>query len=268
MALISLAVFDSVENGRTGCTRRTLKTLGKTVDFTKHRLIISDNGSCPETQELYADYSKILKLEVIFNGENIGTARAINKIWKRRKSGEHCVKVDNDIWIHQSGWLDLMEEAIGRDASIGIIGLKRKDLDEVPWNTNPWYRSVLKMLPHEKGMRWIIVEEVQHVMGTCQMYSSALLDKIGYLYQMQDMGNLYGFDDSLASIRARVINFKTVFLHGIEIDHLDNGGTAFTEWKKENAGVWMDRYVAIRDSYLRKQRSVYWEDKDDFKSLP
>jgi GT2 family glycosyltransferase len=262
MALIALAVFDTEENKRTTMTKTTLESLIETVDLSRHRIIVVDNGSCSKTQELYIDAYIGPQIELISNKENIGTARAINKAWKKRRPGEHCVKVDNDIRIHQSGWLDIMEETVGRDETIGIIGLKRKDLDETPWNTNPWYRSILRMIPHEKGMRWIIVEEVQHVMGTCQLYSSQLLDKIGYLYQMQDMGNLYGFDDSLASIRARVINYKTVFLHGIEIDHLDNGGTKFTQWKKDNAGEWMDKYVAIRDDYLRKRKPVYWEEKD------
>jgi GT2 family glycosyltransferase len=263
MALIALAVCDTEENKRTAYTEQTLHSFNKTVNWGRHRLIISDNGSCEKTQELYEKIHHQIPFELISNNQNIGTARAINKAWKRRDIGEHCVKIDNDIRIHQPDWLDLMEEAVGRDETIGIIGLKRKDLDETPWNTNPWYRSILRMLPHERGMRWIIVEEVQHVMGTCQLYSSKLLDKIGYLYQMQDMGNLYGFDDSLASIRARVIDFKTVFLHGVEIDHLDNGGTPFIEWKRDNAKIWMDKYVAIRDSYLRKQRPVYWEDKDE-----
>jgi predicted RecA/RadA family phage recombinase len=61
--------------------------------------------------------------------------------------------------------------------------LKRKDCWEHPEHEQPDLRSTLFMLPHQSGERWIVGERVFHVMGTCQMYNSAFLDKIGYLYQ-------------------------------------------------------------------------------------
>jgi hypothetical protein len=119
-----------------------------------------------------------------------------------------------------------MEDVFDRDPSIGICGLKRKDLAECPWAEGDM-RSTLRMLPHERGQRWLVVEEVRGVMGTCQAYNSALLDKIGYLVQPA----IYGFDDSLASVRARIAGFKNVFLHGFEIDHIDPGGDAYCKEK-------------------------------------
>jgi len=135
--------------------------------------------------------------------------------------------MDNDVFFYQAGWADWIEDVFDRDPKIGICGLKRKDLPESPWNDKPEYKSTIRMLPHELGQRWLVVERVKHVIGTCQGYSSALLDKIGYLTQP----SLYGFDDSLAAVRAKVAGFESVFLHGFEIDHLDPGGDAYCEWK-------------------------------------
>ena len=260
MALIVMAVYDTKKNGRTWMTRATLESLIHTIDWSKHRLIVSDNGSCKATHDVF-NMIQVSgpKFHVIYNDENLGTAAAINRGWAMREPGENVVKLDNDVVIHQAGWLDLMEEAFDRDPYLGIIGLKRKDLAECPWGQGAM-RSTLYMLPHKPGQRWIVVEICQHIMGTCQAYSSDLLDEIGGLYQMQDEGNKYGFDDSLASVRAHLAGFETVFLHGIEIDHIDPGQSEFTEWKQESAGKWMQRYQEVAQEYKDSTRPLYWKD--------
>lgn len=249
--LIAMAVYDTKENQRTELTRKTLESLERTVDWDRHRLFISDNGSCRDTTKLYKEFD--FPFGVIYNGKNLGTARAINKAWMRREPGEHCVKMDNDVIIHQQGWVDWMVDVFDRDPEIGICGLKRKDLDESPWNDVSWFKSKVYMLPHEKGQRWLVVEEVQHVMGTCQAYSSALLDKIGYLNQP----GVYGYDDALASVRAEVAGFKRVFLHGFEIDHLWTGLEEYTKWKRGQAGKYGGEYQEMRLQYQAGELPVY-----------
>ena len=231
MALLAMAVWDTVENGRTRMTEQTMESLAETVDWFAgtHRLFIVDNGSCEATQEMLDWWGEqgILPFTLLRNDKNLGTAAAINRAWRHRKPGEHAIKMDNDCVIHQAGWADWMEDVFARDPKIGICGLKRKDLLECPWSDKPEYKSTIRMLPHEAGQRWLIVERVRHVIGTCQGYSSALLDKIGYLVQP----SLYGFDDSLAAVRAKVAGFQSVFLHGFELDHLDSGGDDYCDWK-------------------------------------
>lgn len=237
--LISMAVWDTEENGRTGMTRKTLESLAKTVNWDRHRLFITDNGSCDDTIRLFHNswVSEMLPFEMTRLEKNIGTARAINKGWEWRMPGEHCVKMDNDVVFHQPDWADWMEDVFERDPTIGICGLKRKDLDESPFAEGDMKSSV-RMLPHEKGQRWLVVEDVNHVIGTCQAYSSALLDKIGYLTQP----SRYGFDDSLSAVRCRLAGFKSVFLHGFEIDHIDPGGDEYCNWKRAHAAKFFSMY--------------------------
>jgi len=268
MALIAMAVYDSGDGVRKNLTLQTLVSM-QGMNWGHHRLVVVNNGGGDEmtrwlsvTMEIHPyDESPRGTRTRIDLPQNIGTAAAINKVWKLRRPGEMCVKMDDDVVIHQRDWANQMEEVIAIDPTIGIVGLKRKDLEERPDHPIGFYRSGLRMLKHEPGHHWIVVEEVQHVMGTCQMYSAALLDKIGYLYQMQDMGNLYGFDDSLASLRAHIAGFKTVFLPSTDIDHIDPGGTKYTAWKAEMAGHWMGTYQRVRDEYLSGARPIYWEDK-------
>ena len=253
--LISMAVYDTEENDRTWMTVETLRSLALTVDWDKHRLFVIDNGSCEETHKIYDRLAQMFPFEVIYNEANRGTAKAINQGWHWRLPGEHCVKMDNDVVFHQDEWADWMEDVFVRDPTIGICGLKRRDLTTGD--------SSLQMIPHVRGQRWIVVEEVAHVMGTCQAYSSALLDKIGYL----DQPSLYGFDDALSAVRCRLAGFRAVFLHGFEIDHIDPGGSAFTEWKRAEARRQFPMYnsmVLLYESGVLPLRKEY--DGDEARS--
>lgn len=255
-SLIGMAVYDTVENKRSLMTKETLSSINNTVNLNKHRLIVVDNGSCEETKAIFAAAKEVMDFELITNPTNVGTAKAINQAWRLREKGEHVIKMDNDVVIYQSGWADLLEEAISRQPKIGIIGLKRKDLAENPnLQIGDHYKSNLMMLPQERGQKWIVVEEVKHVMGTCQMYNYALIDKIGGLYQME---GIYGFDDSLASIRCSMAGFMNVFLPSVDIDHIDDGGTDYTEWKKKYAGQHMELFAKIKAEYISGDRDIFY----------
>lgn len=260
MALIAMAVYDTEENNRSWMTERTITSLLETVPA-NNRVFIIDNGSCGRTKRIIHNSEIEFKtfhkqLVVITNSKNVGTAAAINQAWKYRKPGEHVVKMDNDVEFGQNAfnWVAQLEEAIARDPEIGIVGLKRKDCIENPHHENEFYRSKLYHLPHNPGERWIIGEQVHHVMGTCQMYSSALLDKIGYLYQPR----LYGFDDVLAAARSIAAGFKNVFLPHIEIDHIDPGGTDYTNWKQRHAGEDFRAMMVLRDQIIRGEKPYYY----------
>lgn len=259
--LISMAAHDTSENNRTWMTRVTLESLRDTVDWSRHRLMISDNGSCEETHALYQEFEDIIQ-KVIYNGKNLGTANALNLIWRERHITEAVLKIDNDVRIHRPGWLEMMELAFEKDPKLGIVGLKRRDLDEWPirpknephWATRQ-FSSRIYPLPHKKGEPWLILEECQHVMGTCQAYHPRLLQRIGYLIQP----GLYGLDDSLAAVRCKVTGYRSCFLHGVEIDHVDPGGTEYIRWKSHVAGKDLPVFNRWKTEYLSGKRDVFFD---------
>ena len=253
--LIAACVYSTDQYNRLATTRRWFETMRDTVDWSRHRLIVSDNGSHQPMFDLYKEFQEQLLFKVLDNGSNLGTANAINRAWREREPGEHAVKCDHDWIVHQAGWADYFEDVFYRDPEIGIIGLKRRDLDERPWGEG-WKQSTLRMLPQEKGQRWLAVEEVNHVMGTCQGYSNALLEKIGYLYQ----GNWpYGFDDSLAAARAAIAGFKSAFIVGFDIEHIDMGGDEYTDWKHKVAGDAMRWFNHTRKQYQSGKKDPYYD---------
>lgn len=253
MSLIIMCCHDTEENGRSEYTRKTMECLAFSVDWSKNRLVIVDNNSCEKTKSLINNW-KLPEWNVITLSENVGTAKGINLGIKLRKPNESICKIDNDVVIHHLGWVEEMEEVIKRDSSIGIVGLKRKDLAESPNSEHPFYRSELIMLPHESGQKWIVVEKVKHVMGTCQMLSNALLDKVGYYFQT----GLYGLDDSDMSYRSELSGFKNVFLPHINIDHVDTGGDNYTQWKHEHASEQMAKWGEICEQYRNGTRELYY----------
>jgi hypothetical protein len=161
--------------------------------------------------------------------------------------------MDNDVTINYNGWVAELELAIKLDPNIGIVGLKRKDCWENP-NRNDFYKSEMHLLGGGNH-RWLPIEKVNHVMGTCQMFNSALLDKIGYLYQPR----LYGFDDSLAAVRCQVAGFYSCFLPHIEIDHIDTGETPYQKWKENHAGEDMRTFNDLKNAYINGTKSIYSE---------
>jgi GT2 family glycosyltransferase len=242
MALIAMAVHDTVENKRTKYTKQTIDSLTNTVDFNYHRIIIVDNDSCKETKNILKEYEQFIT--VITNTENVGTAKAINQAWAYRQPGETVIKMDNDCVINHFGWVEDMEIATLK-GNYGIVGLKRKDLLQSPSADEIW-RTTLKMLPHENGEPWIVAEESEDIMGTCTMFHPQLTDKMGGLLQ----AGVYGFDDTLACIRAKLLGYKLAFLPHIDIDHIDEGGDAYTEWKRKYAGEKMEEFYKIKQGLI------------------
>ena len=237
-----MAVHDTEENGRSKYTWQTLESLVETVDFNEHKIIVIDNNSCEETKNILKEYESFIK--IITNTENIGTAKAINQAWAMRKPNETVIKMDNDVVINNYGWVEDMELAM-KLGNYGILGLKRKDLLQSPTSESMW-KTELKMLPHIKGEQWIIVEESEDIMGTVQMFHPSLIDKMGGLMQ----AGVYGFDDTLACIRAKLLGYKLAFLPHIDIDHIDKGGDAYSEWKRKYAGEKMNEFYKIKEGLI------------------
>jgi len=254
--MICLAVYDTVENKRTDYTIQTWNSINSTIDNDEVRIFFIDNNSCSKTKKFLKDISKYDNVTVITNKENIGTAEAINKALKHRKKGEYAIKMDNDVAVHDFGWVDKMIRCFEIDPNLGILGLKRSDLPNHPDSRE--YPTEIKCLPHKLGEPWSIIEKCDDIIGTCTMFSPKLLEKIGYLYQP----GLYGFDDVLMCSRSILSGFYNAFYPSIEIEHLDDGKNPFTVWKRNYAGLYLGQIKGIIEKYQTGVRSVYYNPFD------
>lgn len=257
MALIAMVVYSTDENGKDEYLKKTLQHLAYTVDFNKHRLILSVNGFTAETTKTIEIFShgtlKIIE-RTIYNDDNIGTAGAINKIITLRNPGEHVIKIDDDVVINNGGWADLMEEAVSIDPLIGIIGLKRKDLIQTPWHPDPQYRSELILLPHTPGHKWITIERTPDIIGTCTLFNSLLLDKVGFSRQP----GKYGFEDNLFCHRSHLAGFYNCFLNHVDIDHIDEGAPKYSEWKAKHSAELFPEYHRLVHAMIKGDEPIYY----------
>jgi GT2 family glycosyltransferase len=269
MTLIGMAVYDTVENERSKFTDKTIMSLLETVDFSKHRLIIVDNNSCKETQDIYSELLKWSAdtnyatgqspcVQVIKLKENVGTANAVNVAMQQRLPEEYFIKMDNDVVFYKQGWVDEMEDVIKRMPKVGVLGLKRRDVCESMYAINPDQRSRLLEVPHENGEKWYVIEQCKHVMGTCTMLSPDLIKQVGYFYQMN---GLYGFDDSIMCLRAAKAGYINAFMHGVDIEHIDPGGTEYTKWKEHHAHSMIQQYAELERMYANGTVGIYHDIK-------
>jgi GT2 family glycosyltransferase len=253
--LIAMAVYSTEENKKDECLEKTLASLQRTVDYKKHKIRLSVNAYTDKTKEIIERYTELGVIDFVFyNPSNLGTAEAINKIWNMRDKGQHCIKMDDDIVIESSGWVDILVECLERNPNIGQIGLKRVDCSETTWHPDPFHRSELIMLPHEPGQRWLSVDKVHHVMGSCVLHNSALLDKVGFLRQFGQ----YGFDDCIMSYRSMISGFINCHYPHILIHHIDEGKTEFQTWKEKFSASKFPEFYALVDRLLSKEESCYY----------
>jgi len=255
MVLIAMCVYSTEDNQKDECLEKTLLSLKRTVDLKKHRLFLSVNGKTEKTLNIINSSLEEIDFTLIENEKNLGTAKGINKCWVYRKEGEHCLKIDDDIVIDSPGWLEVLEEALSLDENIGQIGLKRTDLSEDP--NNPNNRSTLISLPHTPGKRWIHVEKVDHVIGSCVLHSAKLIKKTGGLFQGDD--NLYGFDDCLKSYISILAGFYNCFWPHILIHHIDNRPSAFRDWKRSHASKNFPMFQNICKELKNGTRKLYFD---------
>jgi len=209
MALIAMAVHSTVENDRLKYTKQSIKSLLETVDLSKHRVFVVNDASSEETHKFLTGVKGIHYYKF---DENVGTARAINHVIEKRQPSEVVIKADDDVVWHLKGWVDKMCDAIKARPDIGILGLKRDDIQG----------TFVKDGLFDFG---------DDIMGTCTAFNPLLLDKIGYMKQF----STYGFDDVLMSARSIGAGFKNAYLPYIKIDHIDDGKNAYCEWKRQEA---------------------------------
>lgn len=241
-----MCAYCTEENGKLDCLKETLNSLKRTVDWTKHRLIVIDNGNLKEAKEFLRNFElyiigqsetteTTLGLSVIDPGKNLGTAEGINLALKERQPGEYVIKCDDDWSTETVGWVDMLEATMIEHPEIGILGLKRNDV----------YGNFDK-----QGELWYNDD----IFGTVTMYNPKMLDKIGYSCSP----GLYGYDDVLISVRSIVAGFKNAFRVDIPIKNIDLVTTAYTEWKKREAGVYLQEVSALCEMYRNGTLDVYY----------
>lgn len=259
-SLICIASYCTEENGRLKYAKRCMYSLLDTVDFNKHRLGIYLNAPSEEAKLFYAEFQHKFEssfpagnLVIIENYENVGTAKAVTALMaKGTKDDFAYIKADDDFIVNKYGWVDEMEDAARRFPKAGVIALKRRDLTESVYR-NDWGKSTLIEVPHQLGEKWYHLEAVNACIGTCMMITPAAIEKVGALTQR----GVYALDDSKYSYRCMLVGLLSCYLCGVDIEHIDEGGDAYTKWKQDVAGEVLKTYQQDLNDYKTGKEPIY-----------
>jgi len=218
--------------------------LRTTVDWNRHRMVIVDNASTDYQAELaiHAFREQVYGVKLARNTKNIGTARGFN-LGHAMLHGDHTLKIDDDVEVHEDGWLDTMQLALERVPDLGGVSLKWRMLSESPgrkyipqevrhfWSQERETR--LEFVPREQMHEWWTpIEYGLFMSGMCALYRKEALGQIGMMYQPK----LYGHDDVLQCKRLVAAGWRIAFLPAIKTDHIDDTNTEYSQWKRDEAG--------------------------------
>jgi GT2 family glycosyltransferase len=235
-------------------TQQCLTSLFETADRNLYSLFIVDNGSTDGTVDYLRALTDPVIEDIVYLNENVGTAAALNRGWKLAYDrGQHAGKVDNDIVWYDTSWLNRMHYTLDVTADVGLVGLKRRDLEEKPNHNNPQYRTWLFTLPDGH-----VIEIARHIIGTCWLVKWEALKDLGALVQFGP----YGLDDAIYCHRMHIAGYQTVFVPDIAIEHIDPGDPKYpeyTQWKIKTVTEVMrsGEYNKLMDAYRLGQRPVF-----------
>lgn len=244
----------TVTYNRLELTQKCFESLFSTADPALYSLFIIDNGSTDGTPDYLQTLTHPCIENIVYNSENLGTANALNIGWKLAyERGQHVGKMDNDITFYDSNALNKMLYVLETAEDVGLVGLKRRDLEEKPNHNSPFYRTWFYTMPNNQ-----VIEISHHVIGTCWLVKHAALQKVGALKQIGP----YGLDDSIYCHRMRLAGYYNVFIPDVAIEHIDPGHSKYpeyTQWKIDQARAILEtgEYDKIMQEYKTGQRPVF-----------
>jgi len=197
------------------------------LKFTKtpFELIIVDNGSNRETVDYLKELSaKDERIKVIFNEDNLGFPKGVNRALKTAK-GKYILIANNDIIVTE-GWLERMIEVAEADNQIGLVGPISNSVSGVQFDKEAAYPDITAMHAYAKKNKEKNKGQIfpfPRVAFLCTLIKKEVIEKIGGLDERFSPGN---FEDDDFCLRAQIAGYKTVVAKDVFIHHF--GSKSFT----------------------------------------
>lgn len=232
-ALIIITVYNRAQN-----TRRTLEALEETTDLSSVEVVIVNNASSDGAGDVAQKFAARYP-SVTYRGlrKNVGCPRALNlAIRKHRKPHQPVVKLDNDVLIRTPGWVDRLRFLAEGDRIAMVSAYYDGVVDgRLRAVRGPW--------------RGETVYEVRIVVGHCVWHSGTWMDKVGY-FDVLRPDHLYGFEDILMSVKARVAGWHMLVWEGWRIENIQRWN-ALGDEKNSHVAAMRPHYNARKRALLR-----------------
>ena len=171
--------------------------------ITPSRLIIIDNASKDGTQDYLKTLkgNEIVKIEVIFNKENLGYVGGMNQGLVLSKSEYVCL-MNNDVLVTK-GWLSKMIKVAESHPQIGIVNPQSNNFGVFPpkgMSLNEFAQKLEQKFNNE-------FVEFNTCIGFCMLIKRKVIEKIGFL--STEFAPIF-FEDTDFSMRAKKAGFLCV----------------------------------------------------------
>lgn len=206
------------------------------------QLVVVDNGSTDETDEMLAEWSRQWPaLQVIHNEANAGWIVAVNQGLEALAGCDYYVVLNNDV-LFPTGWLEPLLDALGQTIDGKPVGIAGPLSNRVsgPQCISVGYQSELDM----DGWVWRYVRQwsgklqpFDRLVGFCMALSAASHEKIG------PMDIRYGIglcDDDDWCLKAREEGFATAIALGSFVHHYCHVtfDAQVPDWRKRMNANW------------------------------
>lgn len=238
-------------------TMNCIESIINNTDY-PYRLIITDNGSLPETKEYLESLKKDPRLEdhdytLIRNEENLGATKALNQGLQISK-GDYAMILNNDT-ICCKGWLTEMVNIAERSKDIGIINPNSNNLGIRKPKRMSLEEFSQGLMKKNKGK----FKEMATAVGFCYMVKREVINKIGILSEEYGLGN---FEETEYCIRASRIGYRSVYSKASYVWHKEH---ASFDLVKDFEEMFEKNQKMFNEMFGRAERVLYLLTKKDLR---
>jgi GT2 family glycosyltransferase len=209
---------------RWALTRRCLETLREHTDLAYAEVIAVDNGSTDETPARLAELPWV---RVVTNATNLGYVRGNNAGIAAAPPDADVVLLNNDVEIHQDGWLEALGETAHAAPDVGVVGCRLVLPDGRLLHAGTYilpdtfWGQQIGALETDVN-QYARTRDVEGIVFACAYLKRAVLTKIGGLSE-----NFQSyFEDTDFCLRAKEAGFRTVVCGAVTLVHAEHGSTS------------------------------------------
>jgi GT2 family glycosyltransferase len=255
-------------------TRRCLETLKAHTDLAEAEVIAVDNGSTDETPARLAEMPWV---RVVTNLSNLGYVRGNNAGIAAAPPDADVVLLNNDVEIHQDGWLDALREMAYAAPDVGIVGCRLVLPDGRLLHAGTYVLAgtlggqqiaALEIGALEKDVnQYARTRDVEGITFACAYLKREVLAKIGGL---SEKFRSY-FEDTDYCLRAKEAGFRTILCGAVTLVHHEHGSTAdqpktlealFQASRRTFRGLWGKKLEALYRHELSWQSILNFPTRD------
>lgn len=243
-------------------TFQCLRSLLAEVDLTETEIIVVDNGSTDETQEVLSHFSSVVR--VIRNEDNRGFVEACNQ-GAAIARGKYLMFLNNDTVV-LPGWLDNLIDTIESDQKAGAVGSmflypngKIQEAGAIVWQNGDAHHYGWGGSPDD--YRFNFAREVDYCSAASLLIRKDLFDRMGGFDRRYAPAY---YEDIDLCFGVRALGYKVIYQPMSRVIHYE-GATAGRDVKTNLR----QHQVLNRAKFIEKWREVlerqHWE--EDLKNI-